>query len=65
MSSNALLICIERVLKIGKDEVPLLSTADSSTSVICHLAAHETLTIPGEHQIQLPVYSLDKSLDQV
>ena len=53
-----------RVLKIGKDEVPLLSTADSSTSVICHLAARETLTIPGEHQIQLPVYSLDKSLDQ-
>ena len=53
-----------RVLKIGKDEVPLLSTADSLTSVICHLAARETLTIPGEHQIQLPVYSLDKSLDQ-
>ena len=53
-----------RVLKIGKDEVPLLSTADSSTSVICHVAAYETLMILGEHQIQLPVYSLDKSLDQ-
>ena len=51
----------EKVLKIGKEQVPLTQNG-GHVQVSCHVAAVQTLRIPGKHQMQVPVYTSDKKL---
>ena len=53
-----------KVLKIGKERVPLAPDG-GHIPVTCHVAAIETSTIPGKHQMQVPVYALDGKLQQL
>ena len=54
----------EKVLKIGKERVPLAPDG-GHVPVTCHVAAVETSTIPSKHQMQVPVYVLDGKLQHL